>query len=352
MLATNKLGEDAEWDMSVLQADFQILLADPEFEFSLEFTGFDQVSVDQALLAPSAMAEDETPEPPANPITRTADLWICGEHRILCGDSRDANDIARVMATVLAQLTFGDVPYNLKISGNVSGLGKHKHGEFAMASGEMDRDGFVAFQGTVFELCKAVMADGGLGFFCIDWRHGRDQIEAGEKIFGPLKQMLVWVKRNAGMGAFYRSQHELITVWKVGEAPHVNNFGLGASGRFRSNVLDYPGMTSFGQGRDEALESHPTVKPLALVADIILDVTRRNDVVLDPFGGSGTTMIAAERTGRRARLIEIDPQYVDVTLNRFIAETGEQPMLDHTGETFAAVTLRRASEGADEWDIL
>jgi DNA modification methylase len=352
MMAINKLVEDAKWDVGVLKVDFEILLADPQIDFSLDITGFDSTFVDQTLLGPEPMAEDELPQPPETPVTQLGDLWRCGDHLIICGDSRDPNYVTRVMAGILAGLLLGDVPYNVEIEGNVSGLGKHQHGEFAMASGEMTREAFVEFQRVVFKLCQEASKDGALAYFFIDWRHVRDQIEAGEAVFGSLKQMVVWVKGNAGMGAFYRSQHELITIWKNGTAPHVNNFGLGASGRYRSNVFNYPGMSSFGQGRDQALASHPTVKPLALIVDVILDVTGRGDSVLDPFGGSGTTLIAAERTGRRAHLIEIDPKYVDVTLERFINETGEQPLLDETGETYAAVAERRGAEAASEWDIV
>ena len=248
------------------------------------------------------------------------------------------------MGDLRAWLGLTDPPYTVAIAGNVSGLGKQKHGEFAMASGEMTREEFVEFQRVIFDHCKQVSLDGALFYAFIDGRHITDQISAGEAVFGELKQLVVWVKDNAGMGAFYRSRHELVTIWKAGDAPHVNTFGLGATGRYRTNVWEYAGYSSLGAGRDDALSWHPTVKPLPMIVDAILDVTHQGEVVLDPFGGSGTTLIAAHRTGRVARLIEIDPKYVDVTLHRFITEAGEEPVLAETGEAFSEVQFRRRSE--------
>jgi DNA modification methylase len=357
MMARNRLGEDAKWDLEVLKADFLAIGADLSIDFSMEITGFDQVFIDNVLSTPEVAVQDAIPDNPEVVVTRPGDHWRCGRHGALCGDSLLAENFDTLMGKERSQLTATDVPYNVKIKNNVSGLGRHKHDNFTMGAGELTQAEFVTFQTTVFEHCAAVSIDGALAYFFIDWRHVRDQIEAGEAVFGELKQLVVWAKDNAGMGAFYRSQHELITIWKVGSAPHINNFELGGSGRFRTNVWSYPGMTSLGKGRDEALSWHPTVKPLPLMIDLILDVTRRDDIVLDPFGGSGTALIAAERTGRRARLIEIDSKYVDVTLQRFINETGEQPVLAATGETYQAVAKRRANEavahaGVDEWDIL
>ena len=355
MMAVNRLGEDAKWDLTVLKTDFQVMLADPQIDFDLDVTGFDQVYIDGTLMGDEEQAQDDLPEPPATPVTQSGDLWRCGVHRVLCGDSLLAKSFEELMAQERAQLALSDVPYNVAIS-TVSGQGKAKHDEFAMASGEMDRAAFVEFQKTVFKHCHAAALDGALAYFFIDGRHVRDQIEAGEAVFGKMKQLVVWVKDNPGMGSFYRSGHELITIWKCGQAAHINNFGLGGSGRHRSNVWTYPGMSSLGKGRAEALSWHPTVKPLALMADAILDVTRRGDLVLDPFGGSGTTMMAAQRTGRRACLIEIEPKYVDVTLQRFLAETGEEPLLQQTGERLSQVAARRAVEASspvtDDWDIL
>ncbi|GAA0195513.1 DNA modification methylase [Brevundimonas nasdae] len=362
-MALNRIGDHADWDLDVLRADFLMLQADPEFDFSLDFTGFDQVFVDRVTLAGDVGSQqDEVPEHGEEaPVTRVGDTWCCGRHRIICGDSRDGAIFIMLLDQDRVRLTLTDPPYNVRISGNVSGLGKVRHGEFAMASGEMNRAEFVEFQRQVFDHCKRFSVDGALLYAFIDGRHVADQIAAGETVFGELKQLVVWAKDNAGMGTFYRSQHELLTIWKVGEAPNVNTFGLGSNGRYRSNVWNYPGYASLGAGRDEALSFHPTVKPLPMIVDAILDVTHQGEVVLDPFGGSGTTLIAAERTGRVARLIEIDPKYVDVALRRFIAETGEEPVLAETDEAFSEVRFRRQSEtvksvsesGSDSaWEIL
>ena len=345
-MSLNRIGEHAQWDEAVLRADFIALLADPDIEFSLDFTGFDQVFVDRVTLADDVgTPQDDVPEPDGGaPVTRLGDVWICGHHRIVCGDSRDGAVYVLLLAGGRVRLILTDPPYNVRISGNVSGLGKVQHGEFAMASGEMTRAEFIEFQRQVFDHCKQHGVDGALLYAFIDGRHVADQIAAGEAVFGELKQLVVWAKDNAGMGAFYRSQHELLTIWKLGDAPNVNTFGLGSNGRYRSNVWNYPGCASLGAGRAEALSFHPTVKPLPMIVDAILDVTHQGEIVLDPFGGSGTTLIAAERTGRIARLIEIDPKYVDVTLRRFIAETGEEPTLAETGEAFSEVRSRRQSE--------
>lgn len=344
-MSLNRIGEHATWDEAVLHADFVALLADPDIEFSLDFTGFDQVAIDGFTLSTELLTpQDEIPELEAAVATRSGDLWICGPHLILCGDSLDVGAYARLMGKSRARLTMTDPPYNLPIAGHVSGLGKPKHSEFAMASGEMSKPEFVEFQRIVFDHCKQHSVDGALLYAFIDGRHVADQIAAGEAVFGDIKQLVVWVKDNAGMGAFYRSRHELVTIWKTGDAPHVNNFGLGATGRYRSNVWEYPGYSSLGAGRDEALSWHPTVKPLSMIIDAILDVTHQGDVVLDPFGGSGTTLIAAERTNRIARVIEIDGKYVDVALRRYSAETGDEPTLAETGEAFSKVQSRRQSE--------
>ncbi|MFA7263865.1 MAG: DNA methyltransferase [Caulobacter sp.] len=363
-MALNRLGDHAKWDHDVLRADFIALRADPEIEFSFDVTGFDQVFIDTLTLEAVEEAEqDDVPDVDAGPVTsRLGERWLCGRHVIACGDSRDPAIYPGLMTGLLAQMVFGDVPYNVKIRGNVSGLGRVAHEEFAMASGEMSQAEFTAFQTVIFKNCADVSVDGALHYYFIDGRHVGDQITAGKAVFGDMKQLVVWVKPAGGMGGFYRSRHELVTIWKVGDAAHVNNFGLGGTGRYRTNVWEYPGYASFGADRDEALSWHPTVKPVAMIMDAILDVTRQDDVVLDPFGGSGTTLIAAERTNRVARLIEIDPQYVDVTLKRFIALTGEEPVLAQTGEAFSQVQARRGGEGpgalspsgagdADDWDI-
>lgn len=354
MMALNRIGESAKWDAGVLREDLQAILADPTIDLDIEVTGFDTIFVDGLLFEPEPGEGELVPEPePGPPISRVGDQWICGDHRILCADARDPAMLARLVPESDVRLTIGDTPYNVRIAGNVSGLGKVKHGEFAMASGEMSRAEFVKFQKAVFQACAEVSVAGSLHFYFIDWRHIPEQMAAGEAVFGPMKNLIVWAKDNGGMGAFYRSRHELITIWKKGDAPHVNNFGLGETGRYRTNVWEYPGANTLKKGRDEELSWHPTVKPLPMIIDAILDVTRRGDIVLDPFGGSGTTLIAAERTGRRGRLVEIDPKYVDVTLRRWEATYGSQPILSGTGQSFAVVAAARAVEAvADDLDTL
>jgi DNA modification methylase len=222
----------------------------------------------------------------------------------------------------------------VKIGGHVCGSGAIQHREFAMASGEMDAAGFTAFLESALGAMANVSVDGAIHFVCMDWRHMPELQAAGGNVYSELKNLVVWKKSNGGMGTFYRSQHELVFVYKVGTAPHTNTFGLGDTGRYRTNVWEYPGVNSFGANQKD-LALHPTVKPVALVADAIKDVTKRSEIVLDGFGGSGTTLLAAERTGRIARLIELDPLYCDVICRRYEAITGLPARLESTNQTFS-----------------
>lgn len=264
-----------------------------------------------------------------------------GEHRLICGNALVRSDYERLMQGQTARMVFTDPPYNVPIEGHVSGKGKVGHREFVMASGEMSAEAFSEFLRSSLGLAAEVSRDGSIHFVCMDWRHLSEVIQAGKSAIGELKNLIAWVKDNGGMGTFYRSQHELILAFKKGQAPHVNNFGLGDTGRYRTNVWRYPGVNTFSSDRDEALAMHPTVKPLALVADAIKDVSKRKEIVLDPFGGSGTTLIAAERTGRRARLLELDPLYCDVICRRWIRFAKTQPLLEGSQETFDATANRR-----------
>ena len=243
----------------------------------------------------------------------------------------------RLMGDERAQLMFTDPPYNVPIMGHVCGLGRTQHREFAMAAGEMTSTQFTGFLRSTLGNGAAYCADGSIAFICMDWRHMTELSEAGRTIFNELKNVCVWNKTNGGMGTFYRSKHELVFVFKVGDAPHVNTFGLGDTGRYRTNIWDYPGVNSPHPGRSSELEMHPTVKPVALVKDAILDCSRRGAIVLDMFGGSGTTLIAAERSGRTARLIEFDPLYCDVIVRRYEELTGRSGRLEATGQEFATV---------------
>lgn len=239
-------------------------------------------------------------------------------------------------------MSFVDPPYNVEIEGNVSGRGDKSHREFVMASGEMSAEEFITFLARSMQQVAEYSVDGSIHFWCMDWRH-MDEISAAAKTAKlDLKNLVVWNKTNAGLGSFYRSQHELVFVYKKGSAQHVNNFGLGEKGRYRTNVRLYPGANTMKKGRDEELEMHPTVKPVAMVADAIKDVSGRGDLVLDAFGGSGTTLIAAEKTRRKARLVELDERYCDVICRRFIAFSGKQPRLAETGLTFQEMCLQRS----------
>lgn len=243
-------------------------------------------------------------------------------------------------------MVFTDPPYNVRVDGHVGGLGRVKHREFAMASGEMSPSEFLAFLTAAFERMAAVSVDGAILFTCIDWTHLHEMLEAGYAIFDELKNIICWAKTNGGMGSLYRSQHELIPVWKKGKAPHVNNIELGAHGRYRTNVWTYAGANTFRRGRMEDLASHPTVKPCALVMDALKDCSKPGDLVLDPFGGSGTTLIAAEKTRRQARLIELDPAYVDLTIRRWETLTKREAVHAVTGKTFAETAAERTATSA------
>jgi DNA modification methylase len=274
-------------------------------------------------------------------------LWQLGRHHLICGDAREPADYASVLFGDPVDMIFTDPPYNCPISGHVSGLGRTKHREFAMASGEMSEQEFTLFLESSLTAAAARCKDGAIAFVCMDWRGMGPLLAAGGKAFTEMKQLCVWSKSNAGMGTFYRSKHELVFVFKVGTAPHTNSFGLGDTGRYRTNVWDYPGISSMSVTRADELAMHPTVKPVALVADAIRDCSERGDVILDPFGGSGTTLIAAEKCGRTARLIEYDPVYCDTIIRRWEQLTGKDAVLMRSGQSFEAVSEARLGVGAD-----
>lgn len=285
MLADNKLALNAGWDPELLAEELQLLIDDA---FDLDLTGFSLAEIDLALdVAREAnpdtrdAPEDAVPPPSDVVVTQRGDLWKLGEHYLLCGDARDPDDVARLMQGRKADLVFTDPPYNVKIDGNVCGLGSVKHREFAFASGEMSEHEFTWFLTDTLGNAASVMRDGAIAFVCMDWRHMGELLSAGRQVFTELKNLVVWNKTNGGMGAFYRSKHELIFVFKHGTAPHTNTFGLGESGRYRTNVWDHAGISSIGAKRDEELAMHPTVKPVVLVADAIRDCSRRGEIVLD-----------------------------------------------------------------------
>jgi DNA modification methylase len=347
LIADNRLAERAGWDKEILAIEFQELL---DLDFSLDVIGFDQVEID-LLLTHEQEAKIDKPSPddeipttqPDVPVSREGDLWQLGRHLLLCADAREAGSFYQLLGDGRADMVFADPPYNVPINGHVSGLGAIRHREFAVGSGEMSAAVFTDFLAKTLSNTSAVCRDGAIAFVCMDWRHMAEMETAGRAAFSELKNVCVWAKTNAGMGTFYRSKHELIFVWKVGTAPHINTFGLGDKGRYRTNVWTYAGVNTFKAERMEEIALHPTVKPVALVADAIRDVTHRGGVVLDPFGGSGTTLIAAQATGRSARVMEIDPVYCDVTIRRYEKLTGKAATLVEGGETFEQVSLKRRS---------
>lgn len=348
VIADNKLAEKAGWDREILALELQALI---DLDFDVELTGFETAEIDivledaaEANGDETADPDDQVPEPlPGPTVSEVGDLWILGHHRLYCGDARDDNAYGCLLDGDKAQLIFADPPYNVPIHGNVCGHGQIRHREFAMASGEMSRDAFTGFLRSVFERLVAHSLDGSIHDVCIDWRHIDEMMAAGNAVYTELKNLCVWAKTNPGMGSFYRSQHELVFIWKSGEAPHICNFALAQHGRSRSNVWEYAGVNTTQPGRLDELKMHPTVKPVALVMDAIKDCSRHNGIILDPFMGSGTTLMASERTGRRARGIEIDPQYVDVTIRRWQARTGKAATLAATGRTFEETEEERAT---------
>jgi DNA modification methylase len=350
ILADNKLAEKAGWDKELLAIELQGLI---DLDVEIELTGFEMPEIDFILEdareanGASSGPEDDVPQYPSGPVvTQAGDLWVLGNHRLLCADARDQAAYESLLEGAKAQFVLTDPPYNVPIDGNVCGLGRIRHRDFAMGCGEMNEAEFTAFLQTVFDHLAENTIDGSIHQICMGWRHMWEMLAAGRKVYGELKNLCVWNKTNAGMGSFYRSKHELVFVWKSGTASHINNFELGQHGRNRTNVWDYAGISSLRAGRLEELAMHPTVKPVALVADAIKDCSRRGGLVLDPFCGSGTILVAAERTGRKARALEIDPAYVDVGVRRWQTYTGKAAVLAASGETFETIEEQRASKPA------
>jgi DNA modification methylase len=350
VIADNKLALNAGWDREMLAIELQGLV---DLDFKIELTGFSLAEVDIVLdeareSAPDgadASVEDTIPpyrqDTPA--VSKVGDLWLLGRHKLICGDARDGGAYDLLMGDDVVDLICTDPPFNVPIDGHVCGSGRIRHREFAMGAGEMNKSEFTRFLVDTLGPAAARCRDGAISFVFMDWRHIGELLSAGEQVFSELKNLCVWNKTNGGMGTFYRSKHELVFVFKVGTAPHVNTFGLGETGRYRTNIWDYAGVNTFRAGRLEELELHPTVKPVDLVSDAIKDCSRRAGIVLDPFGGSGTTLIAAQKSGRSARLIEYDPSYCDVILRRFEAVTGTSAILAWTGQTFEDRAAERAA---------
>jgi DNA modification methylase len=349
VLADNKLAQNAGWDRELLALELQGLI---DLDFEVEITGFSLAEIDivlddaqESAATGSAESEDNIPslDRGKSAVTRRGEVWRLGRHRLICGDAREKAVMDSLMADECAHLIFTDPPYNVPIDGHVTGHGRVRHREFAMAAGEMSSATFTAFLEESLGNAATATRDGAIAFVCMDWRHMEELLAAGRQVFSELKNLCVWNKTNGGMGTFYRSKHELVFVFKIGTASHTNTFGLGDTGRYRTNVWDYAGVNTFRAARADELAMHPTVKPVALVADAIRDCSRRGEVILDPFGGSGSTLIAAEKTGRCARLVEFDPAYCDQIIRRFEKLTGKAGNHATTGDNFETVAEQRAT---------
>ncbi len=342
-IADNRLAELSGWDAEILKLELGELI---ELDFEVEITGFETPQIDVILDAgpPVATKLDPADALPALQdvaVTARGDLWLLGEHRILCGDAREQSDYQTLMGGELAQMVFVDPPYNVRVDGHVSGLGKVRHREFAMASGEMSKLEFTGFLHAVFAEIAEASQDGALIYSCIDGPHLHEMLNAGYGVFDELKSVITWAKANAGMGSLYRSQTELITLWKRGQAPHINNIELGKHGRYRTTLWSYAGVNGFRKGRMAELASHPTVKPCAMVMDAIKDCSKPKGIILDSFSGSGTTLIAAAKTKRRGYVMEFDPLYVDGAIRRWETLFKGEARHAETGLTFAEMAAQR-----------
>lgn len=340
-LAVNRLGEKGQWDLAALRIEFQELIVS---DAPIEISGFSLPEIDQIILDDETAEVEQgplAPKPDVQSIARIGDHFILGRHEIICGDATDPGVLERLMHNDQAQLLLSDEPYSVPIAGNVT---RGAHREFIMASGEMSDREFLAFNEAWMAACQPHLRDGALFGTFIDWR-GYSTVHASATALGFSQvDLIIWVKTNAGMDSQYRSQHELLPLFKIGTAPHVNNIELGRHGRWRSNTWTYPGASSLGSDARRGLEDHPTVKPVVMLEDALFDMTNRDDIVLDPFLGSGSTLIAAEKTGRCCRGLELDPRYVDVILHRYYAATQEQGILRDTGESVQELANRRMRE--------
>ncbi|WP_265587875.1 site-specific DNA-methyltransferase [Sphingomicrobium arenosum] len=319
-LADNKIALNAGWDSEILKLELEEI-GNLDVDFDLTLTGFSMGEIDVALQPANDPDEEIIPAVPVAPRTQMGDIWQLGDHRIGCGDGRDVALLKRIIGEGEAiDAAFLDPPYNVKINGHVNAKGRHR--EFAMASGEMADDEFRQFLRDTLGAAAAVSRDGAVHYVCMDWRHMGDVEAAAETVYDEFLNLCIWNKSNAGMGSLYRSKHELVFVYRVGKQGHANNVELGKHGRYRTNVWDYASVNTLKGSRREDLDLHPTVKPVAMVADAYQDVTKRGDLVFDMFLGSGTSLIAAERVGRRFRGCDIDPAYVEVAVERWEVLTG------------------------------
>ncbi len=350
VIADNKLAENAGWDKNILASEFAAI-ANLETDFNFDVTGFAAPAVDWLLSHnddnndPDEF-DDALPDQERPAVSRPYDLWRLGPHRLYCYDATKAYAYDELLGNQKATMVFTDPPYNLPIAGFVSGHGKPQHADFAMAVGELSEENFIDLLKAVMAHMSAASVDGALHYICMDWRHAYEMLVASREVYTTQKNLCVWNKANAGMGSFYRSKHELVFVFQSGKGKSINNIALGKAERYRTNIWDYPSASTFSKTRNDDLASHPTIKPVDMVADAILDASNRNDLILDPFVGSGTTILAAEKTGRRAAAMEIAPAYVDLAIRRYEAKTGQEARLAGVDKTFAQIAEERSSQTA------
>src|SRR5262245_25898393 len=343
-LALNRLGEKGSWNFEELKIELAELILE---DATIEITGFSQTEIDQIVLdEPSSGVEAGplAPLPRAIATARLGDVFALGEHRIACGDATDQRILKILMGEDEARLILTDEPYNVPVAGHVT---RGSHREFVMASGEMSADEFRAFNMAWIGASVSHLCNGGLFGSFIDWRGYPTLVTASLQLGLVPLNLIVWAKTNAGMGSLYRSQHELLPLFKKGTASHVNNISLGKRGRHRTNLWTYPGASSLGSDARQGLQNHPTVKPTAMLQDALIDLTNRGEIILDPFLGSGSTLIAAENTGRVCCGVELDPLYVDVIIRRYEAETAAAVILADTGEAFEKVADYRRNDKGD-----
>jgi DNA modification methylase len=350
LIADNRLTENSSWDERLLGEQLKVL-SESELSFDLEAIGFETAEIDVLIDGLETINEpdpdDRLPPIETSAVSASGDLWQLGKHRVLCGNSLILENYDRLMDGARADLVITDPPYNVVIDGHASGLGRTRHREFQMASGEMTAGEFAEFLGKAMALSRLSSQPGSLAYYFMDWRHLREILAAGLLAYGEPMNLCVWAKNNAGMGSFYRSAHELIFLFKNGETSHRNNIQLGKFGRYRTNVWKYPAANTFSRSGPEGdlLALHPTPKPVALIADAIKDSTRRGGLILDPFLGSGTAVIAAERTGRVCYGLELDPIYMDAVIRRWQRRTKRDAIHVESGESFGVREARKANQG-------
>lgn len=349
MIADGRLAELSSWDDQLL-GSILLELSELDLDFDIEAIGFAMAEIELRIegLGGPEPDREEILVASGSPVVEPGQLWNLGGHRLLCGNALEEHDWAELMGADQAALVVTDPPYNVPIDGHVSGLGKYRHREFAMATGEMDEEAFTAFLKAAMARAHHCSISGSVHYWAMDWRHIVEIGSAGRSVYERFLNMCVWQKTSPGMGSFYRSQHELFFVFAKGGAPSRNNVQLGRFGRSRANVWTYPGAASLAKCSDEGnpLAMHPTVKPLALICDILLDASARGDIIADPFAGSGTSLIAAEKLGRRARCLELDPLYCDTIIRRWQSWTGDDAIRSADGLRFSA--LEAAADGPGE----